>query len=119
MRTRWFVLALFLASIVAGLQHWALADALYWRYVWFDIPMHYLGGLTIGALAVAFIMRYRPWIYVAAIAAIIIGWEVFEALIGSPREANYAFDTSLDLLIGTLGATTIYILARYTIWRSN
>lgn len=118
MRTAWFFVALISSAIVAGLQQWAIADFLYWRYVWFDLPMHFLGGFTIGALTIAFLMRYRPLIFLGVLFAIAIGWEIFEVVIGSPMEANYVFDTSLDLLMDALGATAAYIAARYTLWRS-
>ena len=119
MRTRWFFAALIFSAIVAALQQWAIADFLYWRSEWFDLPMHFLGGLTIGCLTIAFLMRFKPRTYLLALAAIAIGWEVFEVIIGSPREANYVFDTSLDLLMDACGAVVAYIAARFTIWRSN
>lgn len=119
MRTAWFVAALITSAVVAGLQQWALADFLYWRYEWFDLLMHFLGGLTIGCLTVAFLMRFRPIVFLVVLVGVAIGWEVFEALIGTPREANYFFDTSLDLLMDACGASVAYVLARFTIWRSN
>ena len=119
MRTAWFIAALISAVSVAVMQQLALANNLYWRFVWFDLPVHFLGGLTIAILTIAFLMRRRVGVYVGVLLAIFIGWEVFEVLIGSPQEANYFFDTSLDILMDTLGAVLAYVVARFTIWRSK
>ena len=32
-----------------------------------------------------------------------VGWEVFELAVGIPREANFVFDTILDLLMDAVG----------------
>ena len=118
MRTYWLSTAFLLSLLIAGLQQWAVSSSLYWRYVWFDAPMHLLGGLTVGVFLVTLLRSYHPFLFIAGIAAIIVGWEVFEFAIGVPRETNYVFDTSLDILLGTCGAAIAYIIARYTLWRS-
>jgi len=38
------------------------------------------------------------------VVVVSIGWEFFEFTAGVPREANFAFDTSLDLLMDGVGA---------------
>lgn len=118
MRLPWLLAALVLSALLSYLHHIALVDFLYWRYEWFDIPMHYLGGVTLGVFLVALSPKYRPRSYMTAIAVLLIGWEAFEYLFGMPREQNYAFDTALDLLMGTLGAATTYAAARLSLWRS-
>lgn len=118
-RLAWLFCALIVASVLAALQQWALHDFLYWRYAWFDVPMHYLGGLFSGLFVVAILKRRRkPKTFLFSMAAVFVGWEAFEFLIGSQREANFAFDTAVDLLMDALGALTAYALARYTLWRS-
>ncbi|HYD93156.1 MAG TPA: hypothetical protein VEB18_01710 [Candidatus Paceibacterota bacterium] len=118
MRFPWLIAALLFAALLSLLQHWALADFLYWRYVWFDVPMHYLGGVALGSFLIALSPQFRPRVYLLGIIILIIGWEVFEYIFGLPREHNYVLDTSIDLLMGTLGALTTYIIARRTLWRS-
>ena len=51
------------------------------------------------------------------LAAMVIGvaWEVFEIFAGIPREANFAFDTSLDLTMDFIGALAGFALARYLV----
>ncbi len=117
MRYSWLLPALLLSTLIAVLQHYAIANYLYWHYPWFDVPMHLLGGVVIATVLVAFFHEFRPKLFVVAAAAIFVGWEVFEFLLGFPREANYVFDTSLDLLNDTLGATLVYAIARITVWR--
>ena len=118
-RLPWLLTALAAALVVAALEQWALADFLYWRFVWFDTVMHFLGGLAIGLSLVALMTnRFRPIWFLVLMAGVAIGWEVFEVAIGVTREANYVFDTALDLLMDTLGSLIAYSAARFTIWRS-
>ena len=118
MRLLWLITVLALASGLALTHTWALTDYLYWYFVWLDVPVHLLGGLTLGMLLISFSRTFRPWFYIAGIAVVILGWEVFEMGIGMRREANYIFDTSLDIFMGTLGAMLAYVLGRLTLWRS-
>ena len=82
------------------------------------MPIHFFGGLTIGVFVAAFLNAWRPFLFIFLVAGALIGWEVFEYLFGIPREANYAFDTALDVLMGTLGAIAVYMYARVSLWRS-
>ncbi|HFC10709.1 MAG TPA: hypothetical protein ENJ75_00715 [Candidatus Kaiserbacteria bacterium] len=118
MRLRLLIAALIFATILALLEWLALADFLYWRYVWFDTVMHFVGGLSLGTFIVALLPRFRPVFYIVAVAVLVVGWEVFEAVIGTPRAQNFFFDTSVDLLMDAIGATVAYVLARNTLWRS-
>lgn len=118
MRIYWLLLSAVLSALVLVLQYYALQTYLYWYYPWFDVPMHFLGGLAIASFLVGFWWRYAPLVYAFSFASIIVVWELFEFLAGMPREANYTFDTALDLLVGSVGAITIYTLARYSVWRS-
>lgn len=119
MRVSWLLGAFVISSVLAALQWWAVTDFLYWHYEWFDIPMHLLGGLSIGVLLVGFLYRHRPLLFVVLLALAIIGWEIFEYYFGIPREANYAGDTVQDLILGTLGGSIAYLIARLTLWHSK
>lgn len=118
MRFHWLIATVFLSALLAGLQWWAVSDFLYWRYEWFDIPMHYLGGVTSAAFVTAVLMHRRDTLFIVCLIAIFVGWEIFELVFGLPREANYPLDTASDLFMDTLGALTVYWIARKTIWRS-
>lgn len=110
--------ALIFAVLLALLERLAVADFLYWRYVWFDTVMHFIGGLAIGTFLAAMLPRFRPWLYMLGVAAFAVGWEVFESAIGTPHAKNFFFDTSVDLLMDALGAIAAYTLARSTLWHS-
>lgn len=116
-RLAWLFAALALSALLASLEAWAVTDHLYWRYVWSDTVMHFIGGAMAGALAVGALARKRPAPFVLVVAVIAFGWEYYEIAIGTPHAKNYAFDTSLDLLMDALGAILAYAAARQTIWR--
>lgn len=118
MRLAWLLAAFLFAAMLAYLQHQALANLWYWYYPWFDTLMHFIGGLTVATFLIALLDRRRALVFLAGMFAIAVGWEVFELGINAERERNFAFDTSLDLLMDALGMTLSYAVARTTIWRS-
>ena len=118
MRLWWLIPALILAAGLAVLHTYALDTYLYWRFVWLDVPVHFVGGLAIAMLLIGVLQTFRPVAFLLLIVVAIAGWEVFEFVIQTQREANFVFDSSLDVLMGALGALVAYILARFTLWRS-
>src|SRR3989344_4920498 len=92
---------LVVVAILALLHILGLEFHLYWRFLWLDLVAHTLGGIWIGL--------FFFWVYTLSgrsvrvdsiiVGALLlgVGWEIFEVAAGLPREANYAFDTSLDL----------------------
>lgn len=102
-----FFLQTVVLVLLATLHLTALHFALYWHYVWLDTVAHFLGGLW-AVLFVAWIavsLGKKPHILglIAMLSLIALGWEVFELWAGVPREANFALDTSIDLLMDMLG----------------
>lgn len=119
MRVVWLLSALLLSAALAALNLFAFEYYLYWRFEWYDIFMHTLGGVALGAFLVGFLARFRPVSYLVLFYGLVISWELFEYYFGIPREANYVFDTALDLLMGSIGAGIAYTLARFTLWRTH
>lgn len=117
MRLRWLLTALVLSVLLSVAEYFAILNSLYWKMVWFDVPMHFLGGVTIAVFLVALLMHFRPRLFLLGVFGISVLWEVFEYLAGFPREANYRFDTSLDLLMDALGALFVYVIARVSDWK--
>jgi hypothetical protein len=118
-RIWWLAAALAISIVLAGFQFYALANFLYWKYSWFDIPMHILGALGIGAFLIGVSSIRRPISYLLAMAAISVSWEVMEYVGGLTRyEHLFLFDTAHDLLDDAIGATLAYLIARLTIWHS-
>ncbi|MEX0652090.1 MAG: hypothetical protein WD509_01710 [Candidatus Paceibacterota bacterium] len=110
-----------LLFLIAVLHISALQFSLYWVYSWFDIMMHFLGGVFVGLSALWFffqsghIKRTQTLqnvilVIAGAIIAVGVGWEVFEVLAGIPMEANFVADTILDLVMDGIGATTASIV---------
>lgn len=119
MRLRWLVTALVLSTALSILQYLAVLNFLYWKFVWFDVPMHFLGGVTIAVFLVALLMHFRPRLFFVGVVGASISWEAFEYLAGFPRESNFVFDTSLDLLMDAFGALCVYVFVRNSVWRSK
>ncbi len=121
--TRALIGLLILSGVVFILNKVALVHFFYWRFWWYDIMMHFTGGILIGGLILWGILRVRPNIsrgslfLMLVIGTIIVGmgWEVMEYTGGITNgEAGYAFDTVKDLINDTLGgllAWSIYMLA--------
>lgn len=112
-----FLIAL---SILAGVHFIALELYLYWHYVWFDLPMHLIGGsvVVLGVYALSE-LSVPPFKIIASsglailcfLVAVMLAWEVFEVWAGIPIEDNYWFDTSIDIVMGFLGGAVGYFVA--------
>lgn len=120
-RLTFFFASLILVAVVHVI---ALELYLYWRFPWFDVPMHVLGGLcaALGYSILPFIGlrkkgRYETvlW-YIGAVLAIGLAWELFEyaAGISLVREAHFVLDTALDLGMDLVGGLIGYGVARST-----
>lgn len=96
------VLLLTAGIYVAGLEFF-----LFWKLWWFDILLHFLGGVWAGLASAWFLslLGRTPQLFtvVACALLIAIGWEVFEVVLGFPREEAYIFDVTLDIVMGVLG----------------
>jgi len=119
MRLHFLLATLLLSAVLALLEQRALAEHLYYRYEWFDVLMHLIGGALTGSFLIAVLVRFRPLLFVVLVAVVFAGWEAFEYALGVPREANFAFDSALDLLTGALGVLVAYAIARNSLWRSG
>jgi len=110
-----FILQAILIAIVGAVHLIAIQLYLYWLFPWLDIFVHFFGGLWVALAAVwllAAAHQRTPFMRIFFIlAAVSIGWELFELWGGIPREANFAFDTSLDFLMDALGGISGYFIA--------
>ena len=106
------VTLVFLATLhLLGLEY-----HFYWRYVWIDTISHTLGGIW--AAFFLFWLRayagYMPTVAWGIVGALVLGviWETFELLAGLVPAANYALDTSIDLLMDALGGAAAAWVSR-------
>lgn len=113
------LLTFFFTSLVAlGVIHvLAIEFYLYWEYLWLDIPMHLLGGITtvLGlSILPLFKIRFfeerntlRNTLFVVLCIGIL--WEVFEYVVGfSVYEPGFVVDTVLDIIMDLIGGALGY-----------
>ncbi|MAF59357.1 hypothetical protein CL631_00745 [bacterium] len=120
LRNKIFIAQFLLIAFIGVLHITALELYWYWVFPWFDILVHFLGGLWATLISLWFFFesgyvkvkrRVRNISLVAffTIFFVAIGWEVFEFLAGVPIVGDFAVDTTIDLIIGTLGALMAWI----------
>ncbi len=98
-------------SVLAGIHFLALNFYLYWKFWWFVVIAHGLGGAAIALGAYTLydlrvplpdrLLNLIP--VVCGVIIIALSWEVFEIYIGVPIEDNYLFDTIIDLFMALVG----------------
>ncbi len=85
----------------------------YWRIPWFDMPMHFLGGLWLGLVALWWYTRdvvlttFRMFT-ISLLTVLVIGilWELFEFSMDTfiiISEQNSVFDTITDIIFDIIG----------------
>lgn len=134
-----FTRALVLIGLILAVHGWAILSGWYEFHKWFDIPMHFLGGVAIGLLALAiwdtcidhivFNKQVKPFlqllVYVVGIVGVvaIVGvlWEVYEFIFDTwASAASLDFrpaqmglgDTMADLCLDLFGGLTAFVLGR-------
>lgn len=103
-------------STLAVLHVLALQFFLYWKFHWFDMPMHFLGGVVVGLLlytmrdlGVSLIPAQPRWFVVLLFVLMFaVAWEIYEVLIGIEIMGDYVKDTLSDLILGALGGLAAY-----------
>lgn len=111
------ILFLIALTILATVHIVGLELMLYWRYHWFDIPMHALGGaiVSLGSQSALFhsVFRCRPHhlgFAIALVLAVGISWEVFEWGAGIVDVEEYVADTILDIVLDVCGGVVGYVV---------
>ena len=108
----------FLFSLFAVFHQIALTFSLYWYYWWFDILMHFWGGILLGLLfyiAVKsrwFNLKSNNYLIVVWLLVVTLGWELFELMIEFETSANYLIDTITDDTMGLSGGLLVHLIAR-------
>jgi len=125
MMRKFYILFIFaVLSFVAVLEYYATLNFWYWRFWWFDMIMHTLGGLSVGltALWIIFLRQSKHskemrvlsvvLIALAAISAVGVGWEVFEII--AHRIFNLqiggGWNTVSDLFFDLIGSSVAVII---------
>ncbi len=104
--------------MLAGTHFLALTFFLYWKLWWFDVVMHFFGGITValGFFTLKDLVRQIPdrFLYVVPIMAgalfVILAWEIFEYQFGLFKSDGYVVDTVTDIVLGLVGAFLGFLL---------
>lgn len=109
---------LLFGTLFAATHYVATILNLYWLYQWFDIFMHFWGGIliTLGTFVLArlrLLPRYIKKRYILSIAILfIVTWELFEYLFGIASAPINIPDTILDVIVGFAGVYIGYLVLR-------
>lgn len=107
---------LLVGIVVLGLHLLALKFFLYWTTDWFDILMHFLGGLLVGLTMITFMRRiHKEGEYInnklliasVVLAVLVIGltWELWELFVGLSDAIKDKKDSILDVIMDMIGAS--------------
>ncbi len=122
LRVTLFLIAI---STLAITNFFATTYFLYWKYSWFDMPMHFLGGVCV-ALGFAILPFFRITLppqyrtllpYLLFVFLIGIGWEVFEYVNGislASADERFLTDTLEDLFFDLLGGFVGFFVSKHT-----
>jgi len=114
---------LFLTTLfVLAMTHFVAQQFyLYWVYVWFDIPMHILGGICValGFSILPFFNINLPskytklGAYLAVVFFVSVLWEIFEYMNGISLvlEEYFVTDTIMDFIFALFGGAIGYYIA--------
>lgn len=121
MRSRRYPLVLLILLVaIAIVNYLAVLNSWYWKMRWFDMPMHFAGGMWLGATmlwwkffsGVDIAPQRTADMFLWAIAGAFIvglGWEVYEGVVALLTKGymNGLADTLSDILLDLLGALTV------------
>lgn len=118
------VLGLFFLSgiLLAVMNALGIYFHLYWYYPWFDLVTHTLGGLFV-VLSVGVSAQFKwlptrmqrcPMFFFGTLAIVMASWEWYEYYFGisDATDPGFLLDTTLDVIMGTLGGVFGYLVVR-------
>lgn len=101
---------------------------LYWTVIWFDMIMHFLGGLFVSLFFFSLFSFFRSGfsygekLVLGLLFSVLVGlvWEYYELIVGVTdlREVGYWSDTGMDIVMDTLGAL-VGIVSAHNIEKKN
>lgn len=101
---------------LATLHIFALENDLYWKFQWFDLMTHFLGGMWAALFFywIGFSVGRASNLLLAIGGALLLGlmWEFFELAAGISNAPNYVSDTLIDLLMDVVGAMFVAIAVK-------
>lgn len=116
-----FLIGVISSFLLLGVNAVAEFFQIYSGYHWFDNPMHFIGGFSVGLLVIGILRsicskeRYEktPQLLLTVVGVLVVGgvWELVEVYykVSVLYGGNFWMDTYKDLLIDTLGGILSYI----------
>ena len=109
-------------ATLAVLHIFALENDLYWKFQWFDLMTHFLGGIWAALFFYwvdsAFGRASNLLLVVGSALLLGMAWEVFELAAGISNAPNYVSDTLIDLLMDILGVLSAAAVVKFVfMWR--
>ncbi len=107
-------LFLLLGTVFAVTHGVAIYASLYWYFKWFDIVMHFWGGIMValGLFAGARLFKREDPVTLVQVLTVLVfamlSWELFERLVGLYNPDTYIYDTSKDTFFGLIGGLVGY-----------
>jgi len=100
------------------LHYLALDRAYYWTISWYDIMMHFLGGVWVALFAlwifssrkISFLPTHISFLQIVSLVICVgIVWELYEIMFGLTfvSDPEYWGDTILDLVMDTIGGICV------------
>lgn len=100
--------------IVGAMNAIAYKLYLFWTVIWFDMVMHFLGGLFVSLFFFAVLsvlkskLSYVEKLVLGVVFTVLVGlvWEYYELVIGVTNLADTVYwgDTGMDIVMDTLGS---------------
>ena len=109
----WIFLAV--SSVFAAVHNFAVTTSLYWYYSWFDIVMHFWGGVLVvlGVYALCSLkhvpLKPTSWLIFSVLIFLMLSWEVFERSIGLVHPVHPYLETLKDIAVGLFGGLVGYV----------
>lgn len=130
-KTYLFKTASILLFILAVLFFASVKFYLDWFYWWYDMVLHFLGGVVVGMFSLVFLKEFfgldhwtnKKIIVLTFLITLLIGllWEIFELVVGTTSFADgriYFTDTVSDLILDVVGGL-FGVLCGFKIWGKN
>lgn len=127
MSRSYIVLLALLSALIGGLHLLAIEFNLYWELPFFDVLLHFLGGMWVALIVFWFlyiaklvpVMPSRAlWYMLAGVLVVGISWEVYEQSFALRFALNYPLDTSIDIAMDIVGALVAYRFVKTSRYRS-
>jgi glycopeptide antibiotics resistance protein len=117
-----YLVTVFLTSITVSVLHIAaLSQEYYWTLWWYDVMMHFLGGMVIASIYVWLsksfpklnlgVSFWKMTLFIILVGFVWEAWEVFTGMTGF-REINYVSDTTYDFINDILGTLAVFFIHR-------